>query len=164
MVCMGGFRVQGSGFRKAAQRFVELAFEGFFKAIEHAHAFFVPVAKGLERLLCDISLSQSNVNVMQRLEGLTTSSINPFDFILDVLIAVLLGQVCRRTVRGSSCLRCQFISLFRWPHVRQIAYLKAEVAQPLINNQVFDAKKPAIRILPYTSKVTETFVAPKDFL
>jgi hypothetical protein len=161
---MEGFRVQGSGFRKAALRFVELTLESLFEAIEHSHALLVPVTNGLERLLRDVLLPQGNVNVMDCFERLAASPIDSFDLIPDVPIAVFLRQVRGGTVRGTPHLRSQLVPLLRGPGVRQITHVQMKIAQPLINEQVFDAEKACHTKSPRIEERDRNFSTPSNFL
>jgi hypothetical protein len=52
-------------------------------------------------------------------------------------IIMLFSQLCRRTVRGSTNLRPQFITFLLRPFMTQIAHFYMELAESLIDLKIF---------------------------
>jgi len=59
----------------------------------------IPVAVAFEQLLADVVLALGDVQVMNRFERLATRTIDAFDLVSKVPIAVFLRKLCGRAVR-----------------------------------------------------------------
>jgi hypothetical protein len=75
---------------------------------------------------------------MNRLSRFASAPVDSFDLVADMPVVVFLGQLCRGTIRGPAHLRSEFISFLLRPFMAQVAYFNVQLAELLIDLQVFD--------------------------
>ena len=75
---------------------------------------------------------------MNRLSRFASAPVDSFDLVADMPVVVFLGQLCRGTIRGTAHLRSEFISFLLRPFMAQVAYFNVQLAELLIDLQVFD--------------------------
>jgi hypothetical protein len=89
--------------------------------------------------------------MVNRLQRFTTGTVDALDLIAHVAIVVLLSEIRRRTVGGTTRLGTQLEALMLRPSMRQLAHFQVEMAQLLVNLQVLDAKDVHVHLRPLTS-------------
>jgi hypothetical protein len=84
--------------RKSTVGFVEALLERSLKPVEHSDTFSVAIVEEKIEFVGDVAFTHGDVEMVNGFQCFAACAVDTFDLVSDMPIAVLLGEVCRRTV------------------------------------------------------------------